>query len=64
LNGEVILYADIKTQSIQRFLAVADYRRQKQLAYIMSMDHAAQRRPRRRRSLSSYRQTTDRAQAL
>jgi excinuclease ABC subunit B len=33
LNGEVILYADVKTQSIQRFLAVADYRRQKQLAY-------------------------------
>ncbi len=33
LNGEVILYADVKTQSIQKFLAVADYRRQKQLAY-------------------------------
>jgi excinuclease ABC subunit B len=33
LHGEVILYADIRTQSIQRFLAVSDYRRQKQLAY-------------------------------
>jgi excinuclease ABC subunit B len=33
LNGEVILYADVKTQSIQRFLAVSEYRRQKQLAY-------------------------------
>src|SRR4051794_26300452 len=33
LNGEVILYADVRTQSIQRFLAVTDYRRQKQLAY-------------------------------
>ena len=33
LNGEVILYADVMTQSIQKFLAVADYRRQKQLAY-------------------------------
>ena len=33
LNGEVILYADIKTQSIQKFLAVSDYRRKKQLAY-------------------------------
>ncbi len=33
LNGEVILYADVKTQSIQRFLAVAEYRRQKQVAY-------------------------------
>lgn len=33
LNGEVILYADVKTQSIQRFLAVCEYRRKKQLAY-------------------------------
>jgi excinuclease ABC subunit B len=33
LNGEVILYADVKTQSIQRFLATTEYRRQKQLAY-------------------------------
>src|SRR5581483_26067 len=33
LNGEVILYADVRTQSIQKFLAVSGYRRQKQLAY-------------------------------
>jgi excinuclease ABC subunit B len=33
LNGEVSLYADVKTQSIQKFLAVSDYRRQKQIAY-------------------------------
>jgi excinuclease ABC subunit B len=33
LNGEVILYADVKTQSIQKFLAVSTYRREKQLAY-------------------------------
>src|SRR5208283_2571769 len=33
LHGEVILYADTKTQSIQKFLAVSGYRRQKQLAY-------------------------------
>jgi excinuclease ABC subunit B len=33
LNGEVILYADVKTQSIQRFLAVSEYRRQRQVAY-------------------------------
>jgi excinuclease ABC subunit B len=33
LNGEVILYADVKTMSIQKFLAVSDYRRQKQIAY-------------------------------
>lgn len=33
INGRVILYADVKTQSIQKFLAIADYRRQRQLAY-------------------------------
>jgi excinuclease ABC subunit B len=33
LNGEVILYADVMTQSIQKFLAVSNYRRDKQLAY-------------------------------
>ena len=33
LNGEVILYADVKTKSIQRFLAVCEYRRKKQVAH-------------------------------
>ena len=33
INGEVILYADVMTQSIRKFLAVSEYRRQKQLAY-------------------------------
>ncbi len=33
LNGRVILYADVRTASIQRFLAVSDYRRERQLAY-------------------------------
>src|SRR2546427_240934 len=33
LNGEVILYADVMTRSIQQFLAVSDYRRKKQIAY-------------------------------
>ena len=33
LNGEVILYADVMTRSIRKFLAVSDYRREKQLAY-------------------------------
>jgi len=33
LNGEVILYADVKTQSIRKFLAVSEYRRQRQIAY-------------------------------
>jgi excinuclease ABC subunit B len=33
LKGQVILYADVMTQSIQKFLAVSEYRREKQLAY-------------------------------
>jgi excinuclease ABC subunit B len=33
LNGSVILYADVMTQSIQKFMAVSDYRRKKQLEY-------------------------------
>jgi excinuclease ABC subunit B len=33
LNGEVILYADVMTNSIKKFLAVTERRRQKQTAY-------------------------------
>ncbi len=33
LRGEVILYADVQTQSIQKFLAVSQYRREKQMEY-------------------------------
>ena len=33
LNGEVILYADVMTASIKKFLAVTEYRRQRQIAY-------------------------------
>jgi excinuclease ABC subunit B len=33
INGRVILYADVATQSIQKFLAVSKYRRERQLAY-------------------------------
>jgi excinuclease ABC subunit B len=33
LNGEVILYADVMTDSIKKFLAVTNYRREKQIAY-------------------------------
>jgi excinuclease ABC subunit B len=33
LNGAVILYADVMTQSIQKFLATSEYRRRKQLEY-------------------------------
>ncbi len=33
LEGEVILYADVKTRSIQQFLATTEYRRKKQQAH-------------------------------
>jgi excinuclease ABC subunit B len=33
LHGEVILYADVHTQSIQKFLAISQYRREKQIQY-------------------------------
>ncbi len=33
LHGEVILYADVMTDSIKKFLAVSEYRRKRQLAY-------------------------------
>jgi len=33
LKGEVILYADVLTDSIKRFLAVTEYRREKQITY-------------------------------
>jgi excinuclease ABC subunit B len=33
LHGEVILYADVHTKSIQKFLAISQYRREKQLQY-------------------------------
>ena len=33
LNGEVILYADVMTDSIKKFLAVSENRRKRQLAY-------------------------------
>ena len=33
LNGEVILYADVLTDSIKKFLAVTEYRRKRQIAY-------------------------------
>ena len=33
INGEVILYADQRTGSIEKFLAISQYRRERQLAY-------------------------------
>jgi len=65
LHGEVILYADIMTQSIQKFLAVSEYRRKKQVAY--NQEHHITPRSVTRaveESLSMYRQTADQAHAF
>ncbi len=65
LHGEVILYADVMTRSIQQFLAVSEYRRQKQMAY--NQEHHITPRSVSRaveESLSSRRETTEQAQAF
>ncbi len=65
LNGEVILYADVKTQSIQKFLAVSEYRRQRQVAY--NTEHNITPRSVSRaveESLSSHQEVTDKANAF
>jgi excinuclease ABC subunit B len=65
LHGEVILYADIMTQSIQRFLAVSEYRRQKQLDY--NREHNITPRSVSRaveESLASYESKRERAHSV
>ncbi len=65
LHGEVILYADVRTQSIQKFLAVSEYRRKRQLAY-NAEHHITPRSVSRavEESLSSHHTTNEKAYAL
>jgi superfamily II DNA/RNA helicase len=46
LNGEVILYADVMTDSIKKFLAVTEYRRSGNRLQHGAPHHPAQRQPR------------------
>ncbi|MGO8677408.1 MAG: excinuclease ABC subunit UvrB [Limisphaerales bacterium] len=65
LHGEVILYADVMTQSIRKFLAVSEYRRNKQLAH--NVEHHITPRSVSRaveESLSTRRDVSHRADAL
>jgi len=65
LNGEVILYADVRTESIGKFLEVSEYRRGKQEAY--NREHNITPRSVSRaveESLSSRREKADQAMAL
>jgi len=65
LNGEVILYADVMTDSIKKFLAVTEYRRQRQIAY--NLEHYITPRSVVRaveESLAVYRTTREEADAV
>ncbi len=65
LNGEVILYADVKTQSIQRFLAISQHRRERQLAYNLAHNITPRSVSRAvEESLSSQREIAAKAEIL
>jgi excinuclease ABC subunit B len=65
INGQVILYADVLTQSIRKFLSVSEYRRERQLAY--NKEHNITPRGVSRaveESLAVYQNTRDKAALL
>jgi excinuclease ABC subunit B len=49
INGKVILYADVITDSIKKFLEVSEYRRQKQIQYNKNINNTENRNSRIRR---------------
>jgi excinuclease ABC subunit B len=65
LNGEVILYADVMTDSIKKFLAVTEHRRKRQIAY--NVEHNITPRSVSRaveESLATYESTRKEADAV